>query len=275
MKKLSLILSLVCIAALSPAQTSDTDYSQLYERLVSRVGYGGVGVETLLDKWEQADSANTDVYLARARYHFARSRTDSVKVHEGRKYLDMDPVLVLKDSLNKPIYYYNEPFFDETRFGMGLKVLENVIASHPLDLNLCIFKANALLEYEKESPDLTLQYLLELIDRHFKTSPAWKYPGETVDDAFFCDVIQSYCFALYRKGTDSSKEAFRALSEKMLKYSKNNVSFLDNMGTYYLVVKNNEKQALKYYRKSLKIDPQDSTAIKNIALIEKRAAAGK
>ena len=140
MKKLSLILSLVCIAALSPAQTSDTDYSQLYERLVSRVGYGGVGVETLLDKWEQADSANTDVYLARARYHFARSRTDSVKVHEGRKYLDMDPVLVLKDSLNKPIYYYNEPFFDETRYGMGLKVLDNVIASHPLDLNLCIFK---------------------------------------------------------------------------------------------------------------------------------------
>lgn len=274
MKKLLLATAFACLAIVLKAQTAD-DYRQSYERLVARVGYGGVGVETLLDKWEKADSAGIEVPLARARCHFARSRTDSVKVHNGRKYLDMDPVLVLKDTLNRPVYYFNEPFFDETEYGLGLKVVDNVIAANPLRLDLCVFKANALLEYEKESPDLTLQFLLELINRNFKSSPSWEYPGETVDKTFFCDMVQSYCFSFYRIGSASSKEAFRVLSETMLKYDKNNSAFLDNVGTYHLVVRKNEKQALKYYRKSLKADPGDETARKNIALIEKRAAAGK
>lgn len=274
MRKLLLATAFACLAMTLNAQ-SGTDYRQLYERLIARVGYGGVGVETLLDRWEKADSANIEISLARARCHFARSRTDSVKVHNGRKYLDTNPVLVLKDSLNRPVYYFNEPFFDETEYGMGLKAVDNVIAANPLRLDLCVFKANALLEYEKESPDLTLQYLLELIDRNWKSSPAWEYPGETVDREFFSDMIQSYCFSFYRIGSTSSLEAFRTLSETMLKYDKNNSAFLDNMGTYHLIVKKNEKQALKYYRKSLKADPDDETAKKNIALIEKRAAAGK
>lgn len=274
MKRLLLVISFVSLAAMAQAQ-SNSDYKQLYDRLVARVGYSGVGVENLLEKWERADSVGQELYIAKAHYHFSKSRTDSVKVHANKRYLDMDPVLVLKDSLGNSTYYYNEPFFDETEYGLGLKEVDNAIAADPTDLELCIFKANALLEYEKESPDLTLQYLLDLIDRNYKSSPAWKYPGETVDNAFFCDIIQSYCFALYKKGSPASKEAFRALSEKMLKYEKNNVSFLDNIGSYYLVVKDNDKQAQKYYKKALKIDPEDKTALQNMKIIERRAAVGR
>lgn len=274
MKKLLLFISFISLAVMAKAQ-SDTDCRQLYDRLVARVGYSGVGVENLLEKWEKADSVGLDFYIAKANFHFSKSRTDSVKVHDGKRYLDMEPVLELKDSTGNPIYYYSEPFFDETQYGLGLKAVDNAIAVNPSNLELCIFKANALLEYEKESPDLTLQYLLELIDRNYKYSPTWEYPGETVDNAFFSDVIQSYCYALYKKGTPVSKEAFRVLSEKMLKYEKNNVSFLDNIGSYYLAVKENDKQAQKYYKKALKINPEDKTALQNMKIIERRAAGRK
>ena len=53
----------------------------------------------------------------------------------------------------------------------------------------------------------------------------------------------------------------------MLSYRPNDVLFLDNMGSYYLVVKKDNKQSLKYYNKVLKIKPDDLTAIKNVVLM--------
>ena len=40
-------------------------YEQRYELLVSKLGYAGVGVETVLNNWEQADPTNPKLMLAR------------------------------------------------------------------------------------------------------------------------------------------------------------------------------------------------------------------
>ena len=55
-------------------------------------------------------------------------------------------------------------------------------------------------------------------------------------------------------------------------YPKNPV-FLDNIGSYWQVAEKNDKKALKYYKKALKLDPPDYAALNNIRLINRRKAA--
>ena len=57
----------------------------------------------------------------------------------------------------------------------------------------------------------------------------------------------------------------------MLSYRPADVLFLDNLGSYYLVVAKNTKTALKYYNKVLKIKPDDMTAIKNLIILARNA----
>ena len=62
------------------------------------------------------------------------------------------------------------------------------------------------------------------------------------------------------------------ISEKMVSYWPKETMFLDNLGTWQLVVAKDSKQALKYYKKVLKIAPDDYIAIKNTIII---ARSGK
>ena len=45
-------------------------YEQRYDLLVSKLGYAGVGVETVLDNWERADSTDSKMRLGRFNYLF-------------------------------------------------------------------------------------------------------------------------------------------------------------------------------------------------------------
>ena len=76
-------------------------------------------------------------------------------------------------------------------------------------------------------------------------------------------------------GTDAGYEYFREISELMTKRFPRNPVFIDNIGSYWLVAKNNEKQAVKFYKKALKIDPQDEAATRNLKIIERRQAQAK
>ena len=66
MKKfiLLLLLGLFCLAPLQ-AQESKDDYLRRYSNLVDRVGPDGLGVETLLNKWEAAYPEDPNHMIAR------------------------------------------------------------------------------------------------------------------------------------------------------------------------------------------------------------------
>lgn len=54
----------------------------------------------------------------------------------------------------------------------------------------------------------------------------------------------------------------------MNKLEPNNTVFIDNIGSYWQVAKRNNKKAEKYYKKALKIDPEDYAATSNLKLIQ-------
>ncbi len=274
MKRFLFAVSLcACLGTVAAAQSKEElkkTYSDRYDLIVSKLGYDGVGVETVLNQWEQVDSNDAKMLLAGFNYYFTKAQTTSVVVKPQKKYLGTEPVLSLKDSTGTEVYYFQEVSYDDSLFSRAMSYLDRAIAGHPARLDFCFTKATALMSYEKDSPDMALSYLLGLVDKDAGKDVAWEYPGYELGDDFFARSMQEFCFAFFNLGTRSSYEAFRTLSERMLIDNPDNPVFMTNIGSYFLVVSKEYDKALKYYRKALKISPDDYTALKNCVLLARQ-----
>ena len=114
---------------------------------------------------------------------------------------------------------------------------------------------------------MALQELTALVDKHYKEKPVWEFGGmDGVTEEQFRAFMQDYCVVLFRLGTDTSAQAFKNLSQHMLKYCKDEPLFLNNLGSYHLVRKE-YKQARKYYDQVLKKNPGDMMALQNSILM--------
>lgn len=268
MKRILLMIMAMSVAAMSFAQSDR--YEQRYDLLVSQFGPAGVGIETVLDKWHNVDSTNAKLLMGRFNYFFEKSRSTRIERKDGKKFLGMDPVLTLKDSTGNDVFYYQENFFDDGLYGEALKAADKAISYHPDRLEFRFMKANAYIAYEKESPDMALASLLSLVDENSRRSTSWTYEGERADQDFFQNAMQEYCYSFYAIASGSSWEAFRVLSERLIKAFPGNTGYICNVGSYHMIVKGDYKTALKYYNKALKIKPDDYSAIRNALLASRR-----
>ena len=269
MKRIIYMMAAMLMAMNLSAQTSEK-YEQRYDLLVSQLGPAGVGIETVLNKWEAVDSTNAKMLFARFSYLFTKAQTSAIVVKPEKKYLGMDPLLVMKDSLGNDVCYYQVNDFDEELYGQAIKTIDKAIAHHPDRLDYRFVKANAYIAYEKESPDMALAYLINLADLHVERTRPWIYDQEKVDGNFFSEAMQEYCYSFYSIGTPSAMNAFLELSRKMSQMFPDNMDFINNMGSYYMIAEEDYKTALKYYSKVLKKRPDDYTAIKNSAVVSRK-----
>ena len=272
MKKpiLILLMGLFCLVSLQAQETRE-DYLRRYNNLVDRVGPDGLGVETLLSKWEAAWPEDPNQMLARFSFCFTRSQHSRIVPMEQDRYLGNAPLLPMKDSLGKKVNYFEVVDYDDALFAEANAAIGKAIATAQNRLDWQLVKINALLAYEKEKPEMTLQELQALATFHYTRKPDWVHEQlGTVTAEQFEALMQDYCAALFRINTPTSLEAFKDLSGHLLTYSKDNPLFLDNLGSYYLV-KKDYKKARKYYDQVLKKHPGDMSALKNSILMARSA----
>ena len=262
MKKMILVALAFATSFMSFAQ-GISRYEQRYDLLVSQFGPAGVGVETILDNWAKADSTNAKMLQGRFAYYFTKAQTGKVEPRSEKKYLGMDPVLTLKDSLGNDVHYFQVNVFDDELYAEAVKSADKAISYWPDKLDFRFMKANAYIAYEKESPDMALACLTSLVDENNKRKSSWEYDGKKVDQTFFQEAMQEYCFSFYTLGTPAAYEAFRSLSEKLASVFPDNMNFQTNIGSYHLIAKQDYKTAYKYYNKVLKKEPGNETALKN------------
>ena len=269
MRKIFMALAALIAALPLAAQVKPTqkEYLDRYGLLVSKLGASGVGIETLLQKWEKDYPEDTDMLLGKFSYYYNKSRTEKLEPIEGVKYLGEAPVLTLKDSLGRDVNYFTVTNYDDELFGKATQAIDKAIELNQNRLDFRIYKISALLDYEKDSPDMALAGLKALIDYDGHAHPTWEYPGLVSDKELFPAVMQDCCFAFYQLGTPGGYEAFKDLSEKMLSYYPSATQYMTNIGSYYLVYKKDSKSALKMYNKVLKKNPDDYATIKNCVLL--------
>ena len=197
----------LAISAVAGAQNKEEESEKLskrYDLVVSKLGYDGVGVETILNEWEKVDSLNQKMLVARYNYYLTKSQDNQVVTKDSDKYLGMNPLLSLKDSTGKNVYYYQETFYDDSLFSMAMKSLDKVISVYPDRVDLRFMKAASLVSYEKDSPDMALSVLSDIIDMDAKGTKKWEYPGQEMTGELFRTVIQEYCQTFYLIGSMSS-----------------------------------------------------------------------
>lgn len=272
MKKFITLTLLSVLTAVSVSAQTSENYKTRYQLLVNKLGPTGVGIETLLDKWQEAYPDDLDMLTGRFSYYLSKAQSNAVITRDQNKYLGADPLLTLKDSTGKSINYFQDINYDDELFGKSQQAIEKAIQLNPDRLDLRLLKSASLIGYEKESPDMALSDLKSLIIYNETVHPSWTYPEtEKVDEEFFSAAVQEYCYLFFKYASPTSYEAFRELSETMLKYRPNDILYLNDLGSYYLVAKRDDKTALKYYTKVLKIKQDDLTAIKNIVILARNS----
>ncbi len=273
MKRLNFLVSLVAFtAAFLPASAQDGSagsYKAEYERQVRYVGAGGVGVETIINRWEAATPDDPEVHLARFTYKLTRARDDSrVVAVDASTYLGNSPIFTLKDSLGNDVNYFEEVVFDDELFSDAIKAIDRAIELRPEETSYRFYKITAILDYEKESPDLAASSILGMIDDYVKGHDSWTYAGEPLDEETFCLGIVEYCYVLFNIASPSGYRYFLQISEKMNRIFPDDTVFINNMGAYWQVAGKNNRKAAKYYKKSLKLDPEDYVATTNMRIIQ-------
>ena len=265
---LILLMSLALVVpAAGQENYSKEEFLRRYNNLVERVGPSGVGVETLLNKWEEAWPEDVNHRLARFTFCFTRSQSSKVVQMDRDRYMGNPPLIPMTDSLGNKVNYFEVEEYDDELFASANSAITQAIAARENRLDWRFLKINALMAYEKEEPEMTLQELKSLADYNFKRKPDWEHEqmGKVSPEQFNA-LMQDYCVALFQIGSDKSAEAFRSLSEHMLGYCKDEPMFLDNLGSYYLI-KKDYKKSRKYFDQVLKKHPGDMTALKNCILM--------
>ena len=150
MKRLVLFVLAMGVALTSAAQTS-ARFEQRYDLLVSQFGPAGIGVETVLDNWAKVDSTNAKMLQGRFTYLFTKAQNPQVESRPVKKYLGMDPVLTLKDSLGNDIHYFQINVFDDEIYAEAIKTADKAISYWPDRLDFRFMKTNAYIAYERRA----------------------------------------------------------------------------------------------------------------------------
>ena len=278
MKKTAIIFAalLACFQLFAQTEaeqkTSMDEYRTRYNRQVKNVGYSGVGVETILDRWEADYPDEIEPKVGRINYLLDKSKSFELVQSADSRYLGQRPIATMKDENGKDVNYYNDVVYDEEYFAQCQKLIDECVSKYPNELRYRFCKINTLLDYEKEYPDMTEGEINALIDEMDKL---WTVDGIPATREVFIDSIQEYCYSLYSVSTPASYDAFYNISTRMHNLFPKNSSFLDNLGSYWLVSQKNFKKAISLYNKALKLDPEDPVALKNKAVAENLLARSK
>lgn len=266
-----LLLAAVLLGLQAAAQTTQEEFQAKYERQIRAVGPAGLGVITILDKWEEAFPDDGDVLEKKFLYYLEKGHTTKIVDKSQSRYLGQAPVMTLKDSEGRPVNYFEENEYLDEYFSQAADMIDKAIEKHPNELAYRIDLITALVSYEKDCPDMAAMELEKLIRFDAENHPIWGYHGEQISRDEFISVIQEYCYGFFTIGTPQSYELFRSVSTVALNTYPKTTVFMSNLGTYWLVAQNNNKMALKWYNKVLKLDPQDYSAAKNCVILARKA----
>lgn len=250
------------LAALQPAfaQLTSAEYKEKYDRQVRAVGYAGLGVETILERWASVHPDDTDMLEGRFFFELTRARSTKVLRSPKPKYLNRDPLLTLKDSTGAPVYFFEEEFYDDSLFTCAIRCLERATALQPDEFLYRAHLVNSHNAREKEQPRLAVEELDALISYDKARHPAWTYRGNPTSESFFTDVVQEYC-RLYRGiGSPEGYEALRRISERMIKLYPERTEFQLNMAHYWNEAKNNPRKAISICKKILSRHKEEEAA---------------
>ena len=127
------LIILLSLSFLVPATGQETysreEFLRRYNNLTERVGPSGVGVETLLNKWEEAWPDDVNHRLARFTFCFNRCQSSKVVPLNRERYMGNPPLIPMTDSLGNKVNYFEVYEYDDELFAQANSAITQAIAA--------------------------------------------------------------------------------------------------------------------------------------------------
>lgn len=223
----------------------------------------------LLQRWQQADPNDAELYIAWFNYYFFASRRPLISLESGAP--GGQESLEIKDSTGEhTIGYLAETFdYDPAVLAKAFQRIDAGISRYPARLDMRFGKIYAL--GQTANYEAFTNEIIGAIDANAKLKDRWVWTeNKKVEkpEQFFLGAIQDYVVQLYNVGDDQLNR-MRRIAQAVLKYYPRHVESLSNLAITYGLQGDYDK-ALDALLRAEKIMPGDAIVLNNIATMYER-----
>ena len=258
---MAMALLLVVTLGAQSVTMNEQDVQKRYEEAVNLLNTNIDGAKTFLEKWENEDPKNPELYSLWFNYYFAKSLQSVVE-------LSPEPAanangFVITDSTGKKVGYLQErTFYNDTLLQMAFSWLDKGIAANPDRLDFYFGMATAALRADKDR--VCVETVVKAMDRAQIIGPKWIWTfGESRESEpnLLTECVQDFFISLYQKG---NMEQAQALIEAAAARYPGNIMYISNAGILALT-KGDLNKALDKFLQAEKLDMKDHVVLLNIA----------
>jgi tetratricopeptide (TPR) repeat protein len=245
-------------------QVSGQTFKQQFNELVSKKDT--VGQQQLLEKWENTDDNDPELFVAYFNYFVVKSKKEFITLGQNPKAKD---VLQIKDqdtAKKEPVgFIYGDINYNLDLLSKGFNWINKGIEKHPdrLDMRFGkIYMFGQIEDYENFTKEI-----IKTIDYAAINKGMWTWTdSKPLDDPkdFMLSSTQSYQLQLYNTENDSLLDNMKRIAETVLKYHPDHIESLSNLSIVFMIQKQYDK-ALEPLLKAEKINSKDYIVLSNIA----------
>lgn len=254
---LILFITIFLLTSLASGQNYQTDFNEALKK-------GDTTKQReLLNKWENEEPNNPELYTSYFNYYFLLSRQEVLAISndapEGESFS-------LKDSTGKTAGYLGgQTYYNPEIINKGFEKIDAGIQLYPDRLDMRFGKIY-ILGVIKNWDQFTDE-IITTITYSSTNDNNWTWTNnERRDDGehFFLSSLQDYQLKLYNTGDDSLLINMRKIAKEILKYYPDHIESLSNISITYLLLDEYDK-GIEALLKAEKIDPTDAIVLSNIA----------
>lgn len=258
-----IVLVIIIIFLLSTVVLAN-DYKDTYVQLLEQGKYEELYQH--LQKWEELDSHDPELYIAYFNYYFNISMSDCITVKkeppQGESIVIEDP-----DTGEEVGYIYGETYYNEKKVDLALKHLNVGLKRYPNRLDMHFGKIHTLGEISKYESQKNA--ILDVLNISSKIDNKWLWHnGKKLDDAFnfMIESIQGRMFHFFNTDIKNRNKFVLEISKKIIEFYPDVVYPYNNIAVVYFNQKNYQ-EAIKCFKLAEQKKPLDTIVINNIAYL--------
>lgn len=275
LKNILIIILLMCISNINGENNIvDNNFYEQFNQLYSNDSISAA--KQLLDTWENTGQREGDYYVCQFNYYYNQAVTSTVTLTvELPLYAYNTNYFVLQDTINggnAGYMYEGYIVVDSLLLDSAFHWINKGIDKYPNRLDMYFGLATCYLYCDKT--DEMIETLENVMKQERKNKGKWLWTNDEripkSEDAVYSRIQEDFPRFVDAGELDKAEK----LAKIVLKYYPNRTEYWNNMGVVYYM-RGNFVDALHYFKKALKLNPEDEYVKANIELLEEKITSTK
>jgi tetratricopeptide (TPR) repeat protein len=259
------LLILLFTLSVMTSNLSGQDYKEKFNDLLNKKDT--TNTEKILKEWKASTPNDPELYVAFFNYFGRKSMMEVLRIGDNPQGKESFKIMDTDSSKKEPVgYLYDDIIYNPDVLKIGYDYIDTGIIKFPTRLDMRFGKMY-LLKENNDFESLTGE-IIKAIEYSDVIKNKWTWTNNKAVEKpldFFLGNLQNYIIVLYNEG-EKQVDNMKLISETVIKYYPDNVVYLSNLATCY-VLKNDNDKALELFLKAEEKAPKDFIVLNDIALI--------